>query len=221
MAREIPVLKPNDTHRRSVRRLLRATRAGTLATTLEADGSPYASFVTFATDLAGCPLLLLSDLANHTQNLAAEPRCSLLAVEGGISSTQTTARVSIQAVAEKIPAGAEKEALMARFLAAHPAASLYAGFGDFALWRLVPTSAHWVGGFARAVWLEPDFILTPEAVEDFARTQEDTVKGVDVAAAVQALGLSGGGWQIVSADADGVDIGRTNTEDSPYRWAFS
>ena len=44
-------------------------------------------------------------------------------------------------------------ALKARFLAVHPYASLYAGFGDFNLWRIRPVAALFVGGFARATRL--------------------------------------------------------------------
>jgi putative heme iron utilization protein len=46
----------------------------------------------------------------------------------------------------------------ARYLVVHPYAALYAGFGDFHLWRLRVASAAFVGGFARA------FRLTGEAI---------------------------------------------------------
>jgi len=220
MAREIPQIQPTDSHRRSARHVLRAMRSGALATTLVADGGPYASFVTYATDPAGYPLLLLSELSNHTQNLATESRCSLLVVDGGLSNPQTAARVSVQAVAEKIPAGEGRDRLMARFLAIHPAASLYAGFGDFALWRLQPTAAHWIGGFARAVWLGADFVLSEEAVAAFERSQAETLVAIDGAAAARALGLTDEHWRIVSADADGVDITTGDGDASPRRWAF-
>ena len=49
--------------------LLRAIRAGALATLDRAGGFPFASLVTVATDHDGSPLLLTSRLSVHTQNL--------------------------------------------------------------------------------------------------------------------------------------------------------
>ena len=58
-----------------VRGLLRAAGRATLATTLagpSGDGWPYASLVLLAVDHDASPLLLISTLAEHTRNLAAE-----------------------------------------------------------------------------------------------------------------------------------------------------
>ncbi len=57
------------------RRLLRGRDRGALATSLH--GAPYASLVLVAADLDASPLLLLSDLAQHSRNIAFEPRVSL------------------------------------------------------------------------------------------------------------------------------------------------
>jgi len=62
---------------RTVRRLARSVDRAALATTL-ADGRPYASLVLLAWDFDGAPLLLLSDLAEHSRNLARDPRQALL-----------------------------------------------------------------------------------------------------------------------------------------------
>jgi len=56
------------------RNLLRRARTGTLATLNVAGGTPYASLVNLATDVAGHPLILVSTLAWHTRNLLADPR---------------------------------------------------------------------------------------------------------------------------------------------------
>jgi putative heme iron utilization protein len=58
------------------RKLLRAARAGTLASS--AQGQPFASLVTPACAPDLSVLLLLSDLSEHTRHLRADPRCSLL-----------------------------------------------------------------------------------------------------------------------------------------------
>ena len=63
------------------RNLLRRARTGTLATFNADDGTPYASLVNLATDVRGCPLILVSTLAWHTRNLQADPRASVMVAE--------------------------------------------------------------------------------------------------------------------------------------------
>src|SRR5437667_201217 len=58
------------------RRIVRRRGHAALATSL--DGRPYVSLVAVACDHDASPLLLLSDLAQHTKNLVAEPRIALL-----------------------------------------------------------------------------------------------------------------------------------------------
>src|SRR5215510_13959993 len=58
------------------RRLLRRSGRAALATNML--GAPYVSLVLFVADLDAAPLLLLSDLAQHSRNIARDPRISLL-----------------------------------------------------------------------------------------------------------------------------------------------
>ncbi|MEJ0018588.1 MAG: DUF2470 domain-containing protein [Acetobacteraceae bacterium] len=185
------------------RRLLRAARVGTLATV--ADGQPFASLVTpaCAPDLA--LLLLLSDLSGHTRHLRADPRCSVLVM--GVaedSNPQTAPRVTVTGVAE-----AADPALLPRYLAMHPYAAQYAGFGDFALWRIRPLGGLYVGGFGRAARLRAAD-LAPDAA---------SVAAVEAASAAiiahcnadhpDALALIAGTadpWVMAAVDVDGCDL---------------
>src|SRR5689334_25428757 len=63
--------------------LLRATRAGTLATLDRNTGHPFASLVNVATDSDGSPLILVSRLSTHTANLEKDARVSILLAETG------------------------------------------------------------------------------------------------------------------------------------------
>ncbi len=60
--------------------LVREAGQAALASALARDGSgrPYVSLVLSACDHDGSPVLLLSDLADHSKNLASEPKASLL-----------------------------------------------------------------------------------------------------------------------------------------------
>src|SRR5271156_4762431 len=63
--------------------LLRATRAGALATIDRNTGHPFVSLVIVATDSDGAPLILISRLATHTANLEVDGRASLLLAATG------------------------------------------------------------------------------------------------------------------------------------------
>jgi hypothetical protein len=186
------------------RRLLRAARAGTLATS--AQGQPFASLVTpaCAPDLA--LLLLLSSLSEHTRHLRAEPRCSVLvAGTPADANPQTTPRVTVTGTAEVV----DDAALKARYLAVHPYASLYAGFGDFALWRIRPAGGLYVGGFGRAARLRAaDLAPDPEAVAAIEADQAGIIArcNADHTDALGRIAGRPGSWRMAAVDVDGCDL---------------
>src|SRR3977135_751454 len=63
---------------RAARSLLRRSRQGALATLMAGSGDPYCSLVNVASHPDGSPILLLSRLALHTQNILADSRVSLM-----------------------------------------------------------------------------------------------------------------------------------------------
>jgi putative heme iron utilization protein len=202
---------PPAPHRLAVRRLMRASSKASLATLLVQPAWPYASLVTVATSQDGSPILLLSALSDHTRNLAADARVSLL-FDGtaGFANPQQGPRVTLlgRAVADPDPL------LRRRFLARHPGAALYAGFGDFAIYRVIPERAHLVGGFARAVWLDDRLTVGGEVAAALAQAEPELleqVNGDPTAADAMARavpGCDGSGWRVVAVDADGCDLGR-------------
>lgn len=190
------------------RTLLRAARAGSLATTIA--GQPFASLVTPACAPDLSVLLLLSDLSEHTRHLRADPRCSLLVAgpaEG--ANPQTAPRLTLTGLAAPEP----DPALKARWLAIHPYAQLYADFADFSLWRIRPAAALLVGGFARATRLKAaDLLPPPDAAASVAAAEAEIVAhcNTDHAAAMAAIGAAAtgqtGAWAMVAADLDGCDL---------------
>jgi heme iron utilization protein len=194
----------DDTPAWAARKLLRAARVGTLATSLA--GQPFASLVTpaCAPDLA--LLLLLSSLSEHTRHLRAEPRCSVLVVGAAAGvNPQTAPRASITGLAEVI----DDPGLKARYLAVHPYASLYAGFGDFALWQVRPMGGLFVGGFARAARLrQADLTPAPGAVATIAAAEAGIMAhcNADHPDAMARIAGAAGDWRMVTVDVDGCDL---------------
>lgn len=192
------------------RKLLRAARAGTLATSI--DGQPFASLVTPAVAADGALLMLLSGLSEHTRHLRVEPRCAIMVAGGATEANpQTAPRVTVTGLAEPTDDAALKE----RWLAIHPYAAFYAGFGDFSLWRVAPVAGQFIGGFARATRLR-GADLVPEAAaaatisasrgEIISHCNTDHADAMDAIA--QGTGGVGSGWSMIDVDTDGCDIAR-------------
>lgn len=167
--------EPSDAERS--RTLLAAARTAALAT-LGEGGYPFGSLVSHAVDPAGRPLLLLSDLAEHSRNLSADPRSSVMAIEDGTGDPLALARVTLVGRIGEVPAG-EREAVQETYRAAHPGA-FYSGFADFRFYRLEVSSVRYVGGFGRMSWVtapeyaaaEPD-PLRPHAAHIIAHMNDD------------------------------------------------
>ena len=113
-------------------------------------GWPYASLVTVACDWGGSPIVLLSRLSDHTRNLEADGRASLLFEEASRrANPQTGPRVTVMG---RLTRTAD-ERLVGRYLARHPQSRRSAGFGDFHFHTMALERARYVGRFGRAVWL--------------------------------------------------------------------
>src|SRR3989441_224329 len=76
---------PEPTFAERARTLAYLGRTGTLATlSRRHPGHPFASVMPYALDDAGRPVVLISSMAMHTQNLQADPRASLLVTQPGL-----------------------------------------------------------------------------------------------------------------------------------------
>ena len=135
----------------AARRLMRSRDHAALATSL--GGHPYVSLVAVACEADARPLLLLSDLAQHTSNLLADPRVSLLLDDTrGHRDPLAGPRLTLLGRAARC----EDPHSAARFAARHPASAGYAGFADFHLYRVAIERGHLVAGFGRIAWIEAE-----------------------------------------------------------------
>jgi heme iron utilization protein len=195
--------------------LLRATRAGALATIDRNTDHPFASLVNVATDADGAPLILTSRLSTHTANLEQDGRASLLLAATGkgdpLAHPRLTVLGTFQPIAREDP---DEPRVRRRFLARHPKSQLYAGFADFSFWRLDVVSAHLNGGFARAADLKGADVMTDiSGAEDLleaeagavAHMNDDHAEAVRLCA-TKLLGAEDGKWRLTGLDPDGLDL---------------
>jgi putative heme iron utilization protein len=128
---------------------------GVLSTTsVEPAGFPFGSIVTYALDGAGAPLVLMSTMAEHARNLAADPRCSLLVAAAGDGAGRlAVARATLLGELVRVDDEDQDDAV-ARYLEVHPGA-FWARFPDFAVHRLEVSSLRYVRGFGEMGWVTP------------------------------------------------------------------
>lgn len=197
------------------RHVLRLVPAASLATLATADGWPFASRVLHATDLDGAPLLLLSNLAEHTRNLKRDPRVSLL-LDAPPVQRDLLSGPRLTLLGEATPCTFPAQRL--RFLNRHVEAADYAGFADFTLYRLRLERGHFIAGFGRIVWLAPADLLRPpetalaEAEALIVREINEERREALIRIATRLLGLGEGPWRLSGLDAEGLDLaleGRT------------
>ncbi|HTW53656.1 MAG TPA: DUF2470 domain-containing protein [Stellaceae bacterium] len=199
---------------RFCRRLMRSQVHAVLATSL-ADGAgprPYASLVAVACDTDASPLLLISDLAQHTRNIAADCRISLLFDGGGCSAGAdplAAPRLSLLGEAMRH----DDERCRARFVARHPGAAGYAGFGDFHLYRVEIGRGHLVAGFGRISWIVPAELRFAADASALAAAEAGIVAHMNADHA-EALALYAtrllrrpeGAWRMTGIDPEGIDL---------------
>lgn len=205
----IPPIDPSYDARGEAKRLLRAIRAGALAT-LDDQGRPFTTLVNVATASDGAPILLMSTLAAHTRHLEARPQASILLAQTGKGDPLAHPRLTVSGdvVRDADPA------LRRRFLARHPKSALYADFPDFSFWRMRVTGFHLNGGFARAAGFEPSEILADlDGAEALVAAEESAIGHLNAdhadALRLYAAKLDSqpdARWHATGIDPEGLDL---------------
>ncbi len=115
-------------------------------------GFPFGSVVPYCLDAEGRPLILISRIAQHTHNLQADPRCSMLVGERGAEDIQAVGRLTLLAEARQL-AEEEVAAAAERYYRYFPESADYHRVHDFDFWVLQPVQWRFIGGFGAIHWL--------------------------------------------------------------------
>ncbi|MFC4251656.1 HugZ family protein [Sinimarinibacterium flocculans] len=190
--------------------LYAASHQGILSTlSLELAGYPFGSVVSFAPDRAGLPVLLISSIAEHTRNLQADPRCSLIVTEPG-DDGQALGRLTLVGDAE--PVTTDGENVAARYYARFPQAADYHRTHDFAFWRLRPRKLRYIGGFGRIHWLDTTTVCRANPFDPAQEARMVAHMNADHADAMRdycrLYGIDPGSARprMSAIDADGCDL---------------
>lgn len=205
-----------------VRKLVRGAWKATLSTVSRTGGTPYGSLVAMATLPSGAPLLLLSGLAEHTRNILADRRASVL-VDGTDAGPAALTGARVTLVGRIVETGGE--IARHRYLSRHPDAAAFIDFGDFGLYALEIEWAHLVAGFGRIVRLDAAEVTVdtagaealveaePEVLLHMNEDHADALQLMAGHAAAKhrnnpnhAVQLPSEGWRMVACDPEGIDL---------------
>jgi putative heme iron utilization protein len=193
---------------RDARLFLRAHRAAALSTlSARLPGYPFGSVVPFVSDHAARPIILVSALAEHTRNLAADPRASLLVQDEAID-VQAAARLTL--VGEAVPLGLGDPAARG-YVRRFPEAERLLALGDFSFRAITARELLFVQGFGRidriggAEFAPPPNRLAESEEEMIAHMNADDVETLRLYCRALS-GVEAADPIVVGIDCDGFDV---------------
>lgn len=143
---------------RMARQLLHNQSVGVLSTlSVDVEGYPFGSIAPYALDYDGEPLVLISDLAQHTRNIKRDARVSLTVFDRFAADPQASGRLTW--IGDAAPVGEGEGELQRRYLRFFPSAESYFAMHDFALYRVRLRRARFIGGFGEIYWVERDAMV--------------------------------------------------------------
>jgi len=155
------------------RKFLRSTRSGILSThSARAEGYPFGSVAPFVLDHDCQPIILISNIAEHTKNILANPKVSLL-VFAGAEDLQANARLTLLGEAVKTFKDADAD-LRTRYLRYLPQAAGYFDMHDFSFYRIHIHQARYIGGFGKMSWLAGSDLLSNTTTAESTLAKQET-----------------------------------------------
>ena len=201
-----------------VRALFARETHGVLCTAhAHASGWPYGSVVPYALHDRGDPVVFVSDIAEHTRNLKADARATLLVRDSQSADPQAGARHAMMVRARR-PTGDEAAAVEQTYFDRFPDAARMREAHGFSAWLLECERIRWIAGFGamgwidRATWTGLADPVAQHADGIVAHLNDDHADalcelaaafGAPDAASARAVGVDRGGLELL-ADSDGT-----------------
>lgn len=142
----------------AARRLLTHQSVGVLSThSVDVEGYPFGSIAPFVLDYESAPVLLISDIAQHTRNIKRNNKVSLTVFDQAADDPQAGSRLTWIGDAESIDP--DDREIRHRYLRYFPSAESYFDTHDFSFYRIALRRARFIGGFGQIYWIERNDML--------------------------------------------------------------
>ena len=136
------------------RALLSSQDQGVLCTnSIDLVGYPFGSITPYCLNRDGQPIILISDLAQHTHNIKANNKVSLIANERDVADAQAAARITYIGDANLVDKNDE------RYYRYFPASRDFHKTHDFNFYTIDLVRARYIGGFGKIYWVEQQDLL--------------------------------------------------------------
>jgi heme iron utilization protein len=193
------------------KQFLRSTQHGILSTiSNKFVGYPFGSVTPFILGHDGQPIVLISTIAEHTKNIIANPKVSLLVFAKG-DDLQANARLTLLGEAENI--GKDDADLMARYCRYFPDSVGYFAMHDFSFYRINIAQARYIAGFGKMGWMEGNALNIQAGSNHIAALETDMIEHMnqDHADSLMAYcqhfhGLTPSRALLIGIDSDGFDV---------------
>lgn len=189
--------------------LLRAHRYGALSTlSKKLAGFPFGSITPYLTDHDGSLLIYISELAEHTKNIAHDPRVSLITHNQASPEIQMQGRVTVTGNARRVT---DQQQPAARYLRHFPEAAELMKL-DFAFYRIEPVAIRYIGGVGRIHWANMDSYSVKNTAE-LAAQEEKLLNKINTQQKITACqllkqyhGIETNNTRIIGLDCDGLTV---------------
>jgi hypothetical protein len=117
------------------------------------ESKPFVSAVSYIYNPSagefGTVVMLISDLARHTQSIQKNPSVSLFVSEPGAAPVYERKRVSAQGTAKQVKDPEAFERFKAQYIGTFPSSEKFFGFADFRFYEIQITEMHLISGFGK------------------------------------------------------------------------
>ena len=202
---------------KAVRALLEAERNGMLCTlSKKFEGWPFGSIAPYAMSASGEPLLLISDIAEHTRNLKADARASLLIQStASLDDPQAGARATMMGYVFPVTRPYLDDAGR-RYLQQFPNSASYFDAHDFSLYQIKVSQVRFIGGFGEIYWLDGTEVIDKAAgsaldpmaqhIEGICSHMNEDHHDAMIAYAAAFAGITAESAEMIHVDGEGFDM---------------
>ena len=202
------------------KQFLRSTRSGVLSSlSIKFAGYPFGSVMPFVLSHDCQPIVLISTIAEHTKNIIANPKVSLL-VFAGAEDLHANGRLTLIGEATQIEK--DNADLMARYCRYFPESTGYLAMHDFQFYRINIAQARYIAGFGKMSWISGEEIVdVNQLVNTIASLETSMIEHMNTDHQDSMMlycqhfhGVTPSRVSLIGVDCDGFDVEAVIAEDT-------